>query len=88
MPSQIQGAHWHHRHAVGPRKLAGLGRGRLIPTTSVDELAAELAMWFGVSNGPSLEDVLPNIREFYAATETDRPLGMLLCATRVDYLMP
>lgn len=53
-----------------------LGRGRLIPTTSVDQLAAELAMWFGVSNGPDLVDILPNLREFYGAGETATPLQM------------
>ena len=41
-----------------------LGRGRLIPTTSVDELAAELAMWFGVNNASDLDLVLPNIGRF------------------------
>ena len=53
-----------------------LGRGRLIPTTSVDEFAAELAMWFGISNGPDLESMLPNIRNFYGSSETLPPLQM------------
>ena len=39
----------------------GLGRG--IPTTSVDEYAATLASWFGVSN-TDLPTVLPNIGRF------------------------
>jgi len=39
------------------------GRGRLIPTTSVDEYFAELALWFGVSPA-ELDTVLPNIRNF------------------------
>ena len=44
-----------------------LGRGRLIPTTSVDEFSQELALWFGVD--PSMmEDVLPNIGNFAGAT--------------------
>ena len=39
------------------------GQGRWIPTTSVDEFSATLAMWFGVS--PSdLPTVLPNIGRF------------------------
>jgi len=54
-----------------------LGRGRLLPTTSVDEYNAELAMWFGIANNQSLEDILPNIRNFYAGGSTSGPLGFL-----------
>lgn len=54
-----------------------LGRGRMIPTTAVDELAAELAMWFGVANNQDLVDILPNIRNFVAAGGTSGPLGIL-----------
>lgn len=39
------------------------GQGRWIPTTSVDELAATLATWFGVS-ATDLATVLPNIGRF------------------------
>ncbi|HTU03103.1 MAG TPA: DUF1501 domain-containing protein, partial [Candidatus Sulfotelmatobacter sp.] len=39
------------------------GRGRWIPTTSVDEYAATLATWFGVS-AANLPVVLPNIGRF------------------------
>jgi uncharacterized protein (DUF1501 family) len=39
------------------------GRGRWIPTTSVDEYAATLATWFGVS-ASNLTVVLPNIGRF------------------------
>jgi uncharacterized protein (DUF1501 family) len=39
------------------------GRGRWIPTTSVDEYNATLATWFGVSQG-NLSTVLPNIGRF------------------------
>ena len=39
------------------------GRGRWIPTTSVDEYSATLAKWFGVS-GTDLPVVLPNIGRF------------------------
>ena len=39
------------------------GRGRWIPTTSVDEYAATLAKWFGVSDS-NLPIVLPNIGRF------------------------
>ena len=40
-----------------------LGRGRMVPTTSVDEYFAELALWFGVSP-QDLPTVLPNINNF------------------------
>ncbi len=39
------------------------GRGRWIPTTSVDEYSATLATWFGVS-ATNLSTVLPNIGRF------------------------
>ncbi|HEY5228975.1 MAG TPA: DUF1501 domain-containing protein [Opitutaceae bacterium] len=39
------------------------GRGRWIPTTSVDEYAATLATWFGVS-ASNLPVVLPNVGRF------------------------
>ncbi|MEO1529882.1 MAG: DUF1501 domain-containing protein [Planctomycetota bacterium] len=55
-----------------------LGRGRMIPTTSVDEYAAELAMWFGVGNNQDLVDMLPNIRNFYTTGNTTGPLNMFL----------
>jgi len=53
------------------------GRGRFIPTTSVDELVAELALWLGVSK-TDLPYVLPNIGNFYSLASSDPPLGMLL----------
>jgi uncharacterized protein (DUF1501 family) len=40
-----------------------VGQGRLLPTTSVDQLASTLALWMGVP--PSeLRTVLPNIGNF------------------------
>lgn len=50
-------------------------RGRLIPTTSVDEYAAELAMWFGIPDDNNLEIVLPNIRNFHSSG--GMPIGFL-----------
>jgi len=51
------------------------GRGRLIPSLSVDEYFAELALWFGVS--PSdLSTVLPNIDRFYQPG-SGAPVGFL-----------
>ncbi len=40
-------------------------RGRIIPTTSVDEFYAELALWFGVSPN-DISYILPNICNFYS----------------------
>jgi uncharacterized protein (DUF1501 family) len=41
--------------------------GRWVPTTAVDQYAATLASWFGVS-GSSLASVLPNLASFSPAT--------------------
>ena len=38
-------------------------RGRLIPTTSVDQYAASLGRWFGLGEG-ELRDALPNLQNF------------------------
>ena len=54
-----------------------VGRGRLIPTLSVDQYAAELVMWMGIGNHAELETILPNIRNFYPSTATDAPIGFL-----------
>lgn len=54
-----------------------IGRGRLLPTTSVDEFNAELAMWFGIENDNNLEAILPNIRRFYGAGTSAGPLGFM-----------
>jgi len=43
------------------------GRGRWIPTTSVDEYSATLASWFGVSSG-QMSTVLPNIVNYNPST--------------------
>lgn len=52
------------------------GRGRLIPTTSVDSYFAELALWLGVPKS-QLPLVLPNIETFYSLTNPDAPVGFL-----------
>ncbi len=55
-----------------------VGRGRILPTTSVDELHAELARWYGVPNDNSMESILPNIRRFYdRGVNRAMPIGFL-----------
>lgn len=54
----------------------GGGRGRLIPTTSVDEYMAELALWFGVPNDDHLKLVFPNIENFMRVGGK-KPLGII-----------
>jgi len=52
------------------------GRGRLIPTTSVDELFAELAIWYGVPKC-RLGEIFPNLHEFYSISSSNNPIGFL-----------
>lgn len=49
--------------AVGNGTADDVGQGRLLPTTSVDQYAATLASWFGVSNA-DLPTVLPNMGNY------------------------
>lgn len=48
---------------IGNNTADDVGQGRLLPTTSVDQYAATLARWFGVSSG-DLGTVLPNIGNY------------------------
>ena len=53
--------------AIGNGTADDVGQGRLIPTVSVDQYAATLASWFGVSDG-DLRTVLPNIGNYDASS--------------------
>ena len=53
-----------------------IGRGRLLPTTSVDEYCAELASWFGVQSS-ELGTIFPNADNFFDSATTPYPLGIL-----------
>ena len=53
------------------------GRGRFIPTTSVDEYVADLALWMGVSPGTLSEVVLPNLSNFHDVVSDGAPLGLM-----------
>ena len=50
--------------------------GRLLPTTSVDEYMAELALWLGVAKS-ELATVFPNIANFYDVGTAGMPVGFL-----------
>ncbi|MEM7246578.1 MAG: DUF1501 domain-containing protein [Acidobacteriota bacterium] len=52
------------------------GRGRLIPTLSVDEYFAELARWMGVDSA-DVARVLPNIGRFWDPLSGSLPIGFL-----------
>lgn len=45
-----------------------VGDGVLIPTTSTDQLYADLSRWFGVQDA-ALTEILPNLRRFAAPGE-------------------
>jgi uncharacterized protein (DUF1501 family) len=48
---------------IGVTHTQQVGSGRLLPSTASDQMAAELARWFGVSDA-SMADVLPNSVNF------------------------
>ena len=53
-----------------------VGQGRLLPSTAVDQYAATLATWFGVTD-PELAGILPNLRRFgVAAGRPDYPTNL------------
>ena len=54
-----------------------VGRGVYVPTTSVEEYFAELALWFGVAPG-ELDLVLPNVRNFYSPESDAAPMGFMV----------
>jgi uncharacterized protein (DUF1501 family) len=53
-----------------------IGGGVLIPTTSIDEVFAEIAYWFGVEK-KDLKDYIPNIENFYSLSNQSLPIGFL-----------
>lgn len=61
---------------IHPDSPLDVGRGIYVPTTSVDEYFAELALWFGVP-ASDLASILPNVGRFYSAGSAQAPLGFL-----------
>jgi len=60
----VQGGDMYGQYPViGADQANDVGQGRLIPTTSVDQYAATLARWFGLSDS-QIRTVLPNFANF------------------------
>lgn len=62
-----------------------VGRGRQLPTISVDELHASLAYWFGIDSSNDLQAVVPNIGNYWSIpagtfTPADYPIPNLFTA--------
>ena len=66
-------------HGIYPELALGnnldVGRGRMIPTTSVDEYLADLALWMGVSP-QNISSVLPNLSRFHSVVDSGAPIGL------------
>ncbi len=62
--------------ALGAGNSLDIGRGRLLPTTSVDQYGAEMASWFGVPSA-ELTTIFPNADNFFDPLATPHPLGLL-----------
>lgn len=64
MGSAVKGRNFYGTFPImGLNNVDEVGSGRLIPTTSVDQFAATMARWFGVSD-TNMRLVLPNIGNF------------------------
>lgn len=61
---------------VGSSNPLDVGNGVLIPTTPLDQLYAELALWFGVDSKDVLR-LFPNLNHFKSKGQLPLPLGVL-----------
>jgi uncharacterized protein (DUF1501 family) len=60
------GRHYGVAPVIANNGVDDVGQGRLLPTMAVDQMAATLGSWFGLS-ASQLLDVLPNLRNFDAS---------------------
>ena len=58
-------------------------RGNFIPTTSLEEYYAELALWFGLDE-ENLKDVLPNVDAFITTEGATKPKSIGLIETEAE----
>ncbi|MDB4652765.1 DUF1501 domain-containing protein, partial [Akkermansiaceae bacterium] len=63
--------------SLDPGNNLDMGRGRFIPTTSVDQYVADLALWMGVSPTNVRDLVLPNLSNFHDVVADGAPLGFM-----------
>ncbi|MGB0894270.1 MAG: DUF1501 domain-containing protein [Parashewanella sp.] len=61
---------------LGDKNPLDVGNGVLLPTTSIDEAYAELALWFGAEPS-SLDQLFPNLHRFHNFSSGKMPLGMV-----------
>ncbi|RLV60179.1 DUF1501 domain-containing protein [Parashewanella curva] len=62
--------------SLGDANPLDVGGGVMIPTTSTDEVYAELAMWFGAEKA-TLPKLFPNLGNFYDVASDKSPLGFI-----------
>ncbi len=76
MGGAVQGGQVYGEYpSLGLNSALEIGNGVLVPTLSTDEYFAELASWFGVSNG-DLSNIFPNLTNFYVPGATP-PIGFM-----------
>lgn len=75
MGGSVHGGHVYGQYplSLAPGNSLDTGRGRLVPTTAVDEYAKELVTWFGCPDDNNLRIILPNIDNFAGRP----PLGFM-----------
>lgn len=61
---------------LGDKNPLDAGGGVVIPTTSTDQLYADLSLWFGVHK-KSLPKMFPNLKNFYKLSSKQPPLGII-----------
>ena len=78
MGGSIRGGHlFGHYPDLYEGNSLDIGQGRIIPTTSCDEIFAEMALWFGASSS-DLDLILPNLQNFWDYRSSTPPLGLYI----------